>query len=493
MIERLSGTDALLWHMERPGSPMHTLKTTIVDPTRRGAPLTLGDIEMGIAEQLGLVPRLAQRVVAARWFPGRPFWVTDPRFVVADHLDEVVAEPPGDRIALDLVHTRLASENLDVDRPLWSITLVHGLEGGRQALVVRIHHAVLDGGAALNGLLALTGQEPGARPDLVEPPEAVMVTDAVLRRRVLRGAPAHVARLAPLLREAVRGARRTRDYRRAHPDLPSSIAAPRNFVSSRIDDSRVCASTDLDLDRIRRIAKAADVTINGVYHALIASALREELAQRGEALGPSMASFGISADDGDPSRVSGNQVTPTTVRVFTEESDPVRRLVETARSCREGVELRRAAGLDLTGRWASYTCRLTAGFLRHGGRFLPRVNSHVVTANVRGPDHRRWAGPLEITDWISFAVVANPSNINVTAHSYAGQMSVGLLVGHGVLPEPRRFLDRMAAELDVLENALRPDTGSSPRPPTSVPSPREPARASRRGVSRRAGGGGRPS
>jgi diacylglycerol O-acyltransferase len=145
--------------------------------------------------------------------------------------------------------------------------------------------------------------------------------------------------------------------------------------------------------------------------------------------------------------------------VFTEEADPVRRLVETARSCREGVELRRAAGLDMTGRWAPYTCRLTAAFLRHGGRFLPRVNSHVVTANVRGPDHHRWAGPLEITDWISFAVVANPSNINVTAHSYAGRMSVGLLVGQGVLPDPRRFLDRMAAELDVLEAALRLDVG----------------------------------
>jgi hypothetical protein len=213
---------------------------------------------------------------------------------------------------------------------------------------------------------------------------------------------------------------------------------------------------DLPLDRMKRIAKATETTINGVYHALIAAALRDELKERGEALGPSMASFGIAADDADPLRVSGNQVTPTTVRLYSEIEDPVERLRETARSCREGVELRRTAGVDLTGRWATYTCRLTAALLHHGGKYLRQVNSHVVTANVRGPDHRRWSGGLEITDWISFAIVAYPCNINITAHSYADHLSVGVLVGHGVLPQPRKFLERMAWEIDVLDMELSP-------------------------------------
>ena len=250
VIERFSGTDALLWHMERPESPMHTIKTTIVDPARRGAPLTLDDIEEGIAQQVGLVPRLGQRVVAARWFPGRPFWVTDPQFVVADHLDEVVAEPPGDRLALDTVHTQLASLSLDLDRPLWSLTLVHGLEGGRQALVVRIHHAILDGGAALNGLLALTGEEPGARPNLVPPPAAVEVTDVELRRRVVRGVPATRcppgpagARWAPRRSEnegLPRGASRSAGADRMHRATSST---------SNSTIPAVCASIDLDLAR----------------------------------------------------------------------------------------------------------------------------------------------------------------------------------------------------------------------------------------------------
>ena len=150
-------------------------------------------------------------------------------------------------------------------------------------------------------------------------------------------------------------------------------------------------------------------------------------------------------------------MTPTTVRLFTEVEDPLERLRQTARSCREGVELRQAAGVDLARALGAATpAGSTGAFLHHGGRHLPRVNSHVVTANVRGPDHRRWSGGLEITDWISFAIVANPCNINITAHSYADHLSIGLLVGHGVLPEPRRFLERMAWEVEVLDMELSP-------------------------------------
>jgi len=33
-------------------------------------------------------------------------------------------------------------------------------------------------------------------------------------------------------------------------------------------------------------------------------------------------------------------------------------------------------------------------------------------------------------------------------------MSVGLLVGHGVLSQPRKFLERMASELGALDREL---------------------------------------
>ena len=114
MIERMSGIDALLWHMERPETFMHTLKTVVVDPKQRGAPVSLADLERGISGVLGRAPHLSQRVRTVRWFPGRPFWVTDPDFAVADHLDEVVAEAPGDRAA---ARCRAQPVGVDAARP----------------------------------------------------------------------------------------------------------------------------------------------------------------------------------------------------------------------------------------------------------------------------------------------------------------------------------------------------------------------------------------
>ena len=42
--ERMDGIDALLWHMEHPDTPLHTLKVVILDTTQRGRPITLAEL-----------------------------------------------------------------------------------------------------------------------------------------------------------------------------------------------------------------------------------------------------------------------------------------------------------------------------------------------------------------------------------------------------------------------------------------------------------------
>ena len=453
MIERLTGSDALLLHTDVADTPMHTLKTAVLDSAGRGRPITLDHLADGITGVIGLIPRLSQRVRAPRWMPGRPFWVSDPDFDVRNHLDEVIAEPPGDRFALDRIHTKLAGRRLSRDRPLWGVTLVNGLEGGRQAVITRVHHAVVDGGGALNAFMLLTARGPGV--EMTGPPgTSVRVTESELRCQALREAPRLLLDLPLLLGDTVRSRRRTHAFRRQHAELPVVMTAPRNFVTADHGVSRLCASADLPLDTIRRVSKMGGVTVNGVFHALIAAAFRDELLANGDSLAGATAAFGVATDDGNPLRLSGNLVTPAFVRLDTVESDPLRRLERTAQSCRDAVELQRLGGGDLTDRWATYFCRIVPWSQRRFGRRMPTVPNHITTANVRGPDHRRWAGHVEITDWISYAVVVSPANINITAYSYDDRFSIGMLVGHGVLDDPYRFLGRMQEELDVLESAL---------------------------------------
>ncbi len=455
MIERMLGTDALLWHMERTDVPIHTLKTVVLDPTRTGRQLTLDDLRAAITAQLGLLPRLTQRVQTAPRFPGRPFWVPAPDFRLDDHLDERRVPAPGGRNELDAIHSELAARHLDPARPLWGVTLVHGLAEGRQAVVTRIHHAVTDGLGALNSFMLLTTDNPEASVPQASWRAGAPPKRRELQRRVLRDAPSLIASLGPLAVDGVRNFVKARRFRREHPDLPPFLGTHRNFTNRSAGGERVCASHDLDFGDLRAVAKTAGVTINGVYHALIAAALRDELIARAEDLTrPTVASFGIASDTSDTARVHGNYITPTVVSMFSNIDDPVERLVRTSRSCREGVELRNLTGLDMTARWADFTCRLAPFFARHAGHRSPRIVNHITTANVAGPHTRRHTPGAEVVDWISFAIVVSPSNINITAYSYAGRMSVGLVTTPNVLSDPRKFLLRMEHEIAVLRDAL---------------------------------------
>jgi diacylglycerol O-acyltransferase / wax synthase len=467
MIERLTGTDATLWHLERPDVSPHTLKTVILDPSGLQRQLTLKDIRDAFQPRLGLIPRATQVVRAARYFPGRPFWVPDPNFNLDQHLEEVTLPAPGDRSQLDALHAELVIRPMPRDRPLWVATLVHGLADGQQALVVRVHHAIADGLGALNTFLRLTTDDPARAVPTAPKPRSVFVSAGQLRQYALRQAPATVTALAPLARDAVASYRRARQFRHDHPDLPAMLGAPRNFTSRGASPQRVCASYDLDFARLRAVAKASGVTVNGAFHALIAAAMRDQLLAHGDDVEhPTVASFAVAGDPSDRDRVHGNLVTPTVVRIFSNIAEPIQRLRETARSCRDGVELRKLTGVQMAARWSDYTCRLAPLFMLKMADRSPRVVNHVTTANVPGPSTIRYAGPVAIVNWISLVFTVHPSNLNITAYSYAGRMSIGLVTTPRVLPEPRQFLERMDAELEILYRALvskdSPDTTTAP-------------------------------
>jgi diacylglycerol O-acyltransferase / wax synthase len=455
MMDRMSGTDALLWHMEGPDTPMHTLKVAVADPIPRGRPIDLAELRDAMALATSIVPCLTTRPAWAPGFAARPYWVDDTDFDLDRHLDERTAPTTEDLTGLDEICSRLAEEHLPHDRPLWSATLVHGLPGGRQAIVVRVHHAMVDGLAALNGFLAATGAAPGELPEV--PPARLPrpATTGRLARAALADLPRLVAGAPRLARDGLRSRRAAARYRATAREVPAFIGARRNFANAPSGARRTCATASWDLGDLRLISQASGATINGVLHAVIAGAMRAELLARGEdASEPTVAAFGVAVNGKDGARLLGNAITPTNVFLRSDLADPVDRLDATARSCVQGVGLRQATGLEMAGRWSDYGPRLAPLFRRVFAERLPRTVNHVTTANVRGPARTRWFGDLEIVDWYSFALAVAPSNLNITVYSYAGRLNLGLVTTPEVLPEPHRFLTLLAQELALLTRAV---------------------------------------
>ena len=52
---------------------------------------------------------------------------------------------PGDERELGILVSRLHSNALDLRRPPWEMHFIEGLEGGRFAIYIKMHHALIDG------------------------------------------------------------------------------------------------------------------------------------------------------------------------------------------------------------------------------------------------------------------------------------------------------------------------------------------------------------
>ncbi|TFB84253.1 hypothetical protein E3O44_15555, partial [Cryobacterium algoricola] len=189
-IDRVSVDDLMSLATERGSSPMQVGAVLFLD-SRTGLDT---EAALGVlADRIRRVPRLRQRLVDVPVGCGRPAWVDDPAFDVANHLSSRVCPAPGGEAAVFDVAAGLLGARLPRSRPLWTAVLLTGVGAGaagtssddRAALIIVFHHVLADG---MGGLAVMS--------HLVDRPE-----ESPPRKRVNRrsGTPRPTAH--PLSRE----------------------------------------------------------------------------------------------------------------------------------------------------------------------------------------------------------------------------------------------------------------------------------------------------
>jgi WS/DGAT/MGAT family acyltransferase len=139
-MANLSDTEALMWSVER--DPV--LRSTFLNVTFLDRAPDVPRFRQRMAKAVELIPRLRQRIESAAI--GRSAaWVDDPDFDLDYHVRHVALPGAGtDRQLLD--DSAVAYQDaFDPSRPLWQLTIVEGLEGGRAALLAKMHHTITDG------------------------------------------------------------------------------------------------------------------------------------------------------------------------------------------------------------------------------------------------------------------------------------------------------------------------------------------------------------
>ena len=169
---RMSDADALMWTIEK--DPM--LRSTITMVVVLDGTVDPVAYRTTFERTSRAVPRLRQRVRSNPLSLAPPRWEVDPNFDLGYHLR--FARVPGAGTMADLLAMAepLAMQGFDRARPLWECTLADGLEGGRSAMVMKVHHAITDGVGGVRLMLELFDLEPDApeRPMPPAPPVHVM-------------------------------------------------------------------------------------------------------------------------------------------------------------------------------------------------------------------------------------------------------------------------------------------------------------------------------
>jgi WS/DGAT/MGAT family acyltransferase len=462
-MERMSGADALMIYLDRAEAYNHTIKLQIVDPKDDPEGWSWKRFKRAWATRVGLVPRLRQRYLRVPLGINHPVWVDDPDFDLDYHLRRVGCPAPGSKVELCELVCELYSHPLDHTRPLWQVWVIEGLEGGRVGVLLLIHHALTDG----IGILRMLNNFWGTRPETVEHPEPPPWNPAPLPSRgrlLLEGLRDLPGVIAANLPGAIRGSRAGRrivaEWRREGRPLPPSPGDTRYPApyAARLTPRRTFALRSFELARIRSLAKSLDVTINDVFLATVAGAIRSlaEAQTGAPPAAPMIATVPFALVPLAERTRDGNYSTTDHTLLRTDIADPVERL----KACKASADTMKAHFEATREANVAAILNLLPPLVpkvvdrvneMKGGGLLPFWN--VVVSNVPGPRAPLRLGQLKLAEWYSIGQIAHGASLNVTVWSYVDQFNLSVLADPKVLDDAWQFVDRFDACLAQLEAA----------------------------------------
>jgi len=439
--ERLSALDATFLDVESSAAPMHVGAALLFD----AKPLTLphGGIDIErlskyIQAALNSIPRYRQRV---EWTPGfgHPVWVDDERFDMHFHLRHTRLPLPGEERALKRLVGRLFSQHLDRSRPLWEFWVVEGVENDTFALVIKVHHCMVDGVAGVQLLEALLQ----VSPDAVErEPQPWQARPAPSRAQLMMNEANHridglrkLSRYMPRVRQNLQGVTNVlRSGMRPTPKTP--------FTEHDISPYRRFDWITFDLNEVKAIKKSLGGTINDVVVATTTGAVRRFLLRRGsnvDAMDRFRTVLPVNTRKAGGLSV-GNHVAMLLADLPVSEHDPIERLRKvTAVTTALKNESNQTGGTELIEDVADLTTKRLVSELYRTAMRLRTYN--LIITNVPGPPIPLYMLGAPMRAIYPMVPLMQNQNLGIALFSYAGGLHWGFNADWESFPDVHEFVE----------------------------------------------------
>ena len=473
-MKQLSGLDASFLFLETPAMPMHVGALHVFELPAGYKGKFVRDMRRHIEQRLQVAPVLRRKLW---WMPlnlANPAWVdADPD--LQKHIVEIklpASAKAGSGMAeLEAQVGQLHPVLLDRKRPLWKMHVFEGLPPGangrkRVALYTQLHHAAVDGQAAValaNAILdvAPTGREIEARAS------TRTKTFRLGMAEMLRGALGHQAQLVVgIVKELPATAGTLKDAAKKALASPSLLGgksggvsnltlAPRTPLNVSVSEGRAFACVTLPLPELKALGKLHEATINDMVLMVCSTALRRFYGKKHTLPRKSMvAAVPISLREKGDTR-SDNQASMSLISLGTNIADASKRLVHVKaataamKSTMGSVKSILPTDFPSLGvPWLIGAVTALYGKARVAER-IPQV-ANVVISNVPGPPVPLYmAGARMLTNYPT-SIITHGLALNITVQSYDQSLDFGLMADALAMPDVRELADAITIAFDDL-------------------------------------------
>ena len=427
-----------------------------------GPALTKDEMIQAVADRIALVPRFRQRLRHVPYAAALPVWIDDVTFDLARHI--TMHETPDDADHPDPIGSAVShvmSGVMDLSLPLWQINVFQDLPEGRWLIVVRMHHAMVDGVSSTEIVHTLLSTDPAGEPavpdDWTPAPEpsgtqllAAAVSDAGQAAAALYGSMRTPPAAPTAPSELV-------DIR---PILTPGIAISPTAINGPIEAERSWGMTEVELARIKRVRAQLGGTFNDIILAACAHGLSTFMAARGESVRGRMLRAMVpvslrSPGAPDGPAAGGNDIGGMVIELPLGEISEMARVERIHEQTQAFKKLMAAMPAQQINPGSALLSPLTLILGTRMAAQAPTIVNTVIT-NVPGPQTALYLRGRKMHRLGACIALWSPLRIAISVLSYNGMATIGVVTDSSTFPDARPLLDAIEAGLKALDTTPSP-------------------------------------
>lgn len=469
-MQRLSGLDASFLYFETRSQLLHVCGLIVLDVSEMEGGYSFEVLRDELSRRITAMPTFRRKLHDSVLNIDHPVWVEDEDFDIDHHLQRVGLPAPGGDHELAELCAHLASQPIDRSMPLWQMYVIEGLQDGRVAVFVKMHHSTVDGVTGANmmsQLCTLTPDDPALDEELVK--ETAGGSGAL--ELAVGGALSRLAtpwRLASLLPGTLGVLPSWISRARKGLAMPAPFTAPRTPFNRTITGHRTISFASVDLEDVKRVKNAFGTTVNDVVLAICSTALRKYLeGMNALPSKPLIAMVPMSVHAAE-SRPGTNRVSGMFMSLSTDIDDPVERLEAIRDANTVAKDHTNALDANLLTDWAQFAAPSVFGSavrmysrLRLSERH-PVVHNLVIS-NVPGPNIPLYFLGGRIEKMLPLGPVFHGAGLNCTVMSMDGELHFGFIGCKRSVPDPWPLADAVGEALaELVEAAAEREKSGAP-------------------------------